>query len=110
MVPDKPGWEYGYPNDQLTFIEADNHYYKGNVVLAREPGNIFSSDWFIDGTFEVDYTKGQIEIMDKYGTTYYGIFSIDESGDRAILKIEYQKGSYLEDFSSEALTYIQRGN
>ena len=49
-----------------------------------------------------------VKIKDNYGPTYYGIFELDESGDRAILKIEYQKGSYPEDFSENVLTYIQR--
>jgi murein DD-endopeptidase MepM/ murein hydrolase activator NlpD len=101
-------WEYAYPNDVLTFIEADNPYYIGNVVLAMDRADTYSSDWFIKGTFEVDYAKGQVKIKDNYGPTYYGIFELDESSDRAILKIEYQEGSYPEDFSDNALTYVQR--
>jgi hypothetical protein len=44
------------------------------------------------------------------GTTYFGIFEIDEGEDRAKLKIEYQKGSYPTGFSSKAITYIERSN
>ncbi len=103
-------WEYGYPNDLLTFVEADNPYYKGNVVLAMDDEDVYSGYWFIKGTFEVDYTIRRIKISDDYGITYYGIFEIDDSSDRAILKIEYQEGSYPGDFSDNALTYIQRSN
>ena len=64
----------------------------------------------VDPLYEVDYTNGQIKIKDDYGTTYYGIFEIDESGNRAILRIEYQEGSYPEAFSDDALTYIERSD
>ena len=105
-------WEQGYPNDILTFIEADNPYYKGNVVLTaddRDEGR--KNDWSINGTFEVDYENGQVKITTNYGeTVYYGIFEIDESEDRAKLRIEYQKGSYPAEFSSETITYIERSN
>jgi murein DD-endopeptidase MepM/ murein hydrolase activator NlpD len=104
-------WEYGYPNDLLTLIEAENPYYKGNVAKGMDDSGGFSGDWFIDGIFEVDYQKGQVKITDNYhGPDYYGIFEIDESSDRAKLKIEYQESSYPTGFSSNALTYIQRSN
>jgi len=63
-------------------VEADNPYYKGNVVLAMDDEDVYSSDWFIKGTFEVDYTMGQIKISDDHGATYYGIFEIYDSSDR----------------------------
>jgi outer membrane protein assembly factor BamB len=103
-------WEYGYPNDLLTFIEADNPYFQGNVVRAMDDADASSGDWSIKGTFEVDYAKGQIKIKDEYGATYFGIFEIDESGERAILKIEYREGSYPDGFSDEALIYLQRSD
>ncbi len=60
--------------------------------------------------FEVDYENGRLEITPRYGERYFGIFEIDESDQRATLKIEYQVGSYPETFSSNALTYIERTN
>lgn len=56
----------------------------------------------------MDYEKGQLKIMNTNGPVYFGIFEIDESGDRAELRIEYQENSYPTGFSSKALTYIQR--
>lgn len=101
-------WEPGYPDDILTFIEADNPYYKGNIVLAADDSDEGGrNDW---GTFEVDYEKGQVKIIKNYGATYYGIFEIDESEERARLKIEYQEGSYPTEFSASALIYIERTN
>lgn len=104
-------WGQGYPNDILTFIEADNPYYRGNDVLAandQDEGMLF--DWSLKGTFEVNYEEGQLRIVNYDGIVYFGIFEIDESEDRAQLKIEYQLESYPVEFSSDAITYIQRIN
>ncbi len=104
-------WDQNYPNDTLTFIEADNPYHKGNVVLAsndKDEGRLF--DWSLRGAFGVDYEEGRVELVHYDGTTYLGIFEIDESEDRAKLKIEYRKGSYPAGFSSKAVTYIERSN
>tara|TARA_Y100000310_G_scaffold63566_1_gene58997 strand:- start:432 stop:1010 length:579 start_codon:yes stop_codon:yes gene_type:complete len=104
-------WDQNYPNDILTFIEADNPYYKDNVVLAaddRDEGSL--NDWSLEGTFEVNYEEGRVKLVHYDGTTYFGIFEIDEGEDRAKLKIEYQKGSYPAGFSSKAITYIERSN
>lgn len=103
-------WEPEYPNDLITFIEAEEPYYETNIVFAQDDiddGRI--RDYGIrTANFEVDYEKGQIKITEEYGQVYYGIFEIDESGDRAKLKIEYQEDSYPTEFSSNALTYIER--
>jgi hypothetical protein len=104
-------WGQSFPNDLLTFIVAENPYYSGNVVLAADDQDEGGkTDWSIEGTFEVDYEKGRIEITNYDGSVYFGIFEIDESGDRAKLKIEYQKDSYPTEFSSKAVIYIERTN
>ncbi len=107
-------WAAGYPNELLTFIEADpnNPYYQDNVVLAMDEISEGQADpWSIHGTFEVDYVLGRVKMVDMLADfqTYYGIFTIDESGDRAKLKIEYQTGRYPTEFTAAALEYIQRG-
>ena len=38
------------------------------------------------------------------GKKTYGIFEVDESGDRVILRLEYQTGGYPTEFSDDALT------
>jgi hypothetical protein len=104
-------WDQGFPNDMLTFIEVENPYYSGNVVLAADDQDEGRrTGWSLEGTFEVDYEKGRIKIENYDGCVYFGIFEIDESGDRAKLKIEYQESSYPTEFSSKALTYIERTN
>ena len=103
-------WEIGYPNDILTFIEADNPYYKGNIVLAMDDESYGGSmnPWELRGTYEVDYTKGQVKIDNGPFEVYYGIFEIDKNAKNPTLIIEYQKGTYPISFSEKALEYISR--
>ena len=105
--------------DCLTFIEANNPYYKGNVVLSRN-NNLPDPYSGLQGTFEVDYAKNQIKItpddsptggdIKQSHTINYGIFKIDESGSRPTLKIEYQPNTYPTSFSDKALSYVLRDN
>lgn len=109
----------GDKHECLTFIEVDNPFYTGNLVLSRND-NISNPYSGIQGTFDVDYDNNRIIITENYPSANqgnnplpivdYGIFEIDESGGRAILKIEYQQGAYPVDFSSNALVYILRDN
>lgn len=103
--------------DCLTFIEADNPYYKGNIVMSLDEHqqNVFSG---IQGKFDVDYTNGRIKIYNdaladridgsSNRPTLYGIFKIDETGSRPTLKFEYQEGSYPTNFSAKAKNYVLR--
>jgi len=102
-------WQIGYPNDILTFIKADNPYYKGNVVLAMDDEDHSGMNpWELRGTFEVDYTKRQVKIDNGASEVYYGIFEIDENAKNPTLIIEYQKYGYPTSFSDKALKYISR--
>ncbi|MBA7603183.1 hypothetical protein ES703_10287 [subsurface metagenome] len=103
-------WEPVYPNDVLTFVEADNPYYTGNVVMATDDRDDYGrADWNIWGTFEVDYEAGRIRMVSEGPTTYYGIFEIDESGGRAVLRIQYRMYDYPQEWTDEALYYVERG-
>lgn len=103
-------WEPVYPNDLLTFVEADNPYYTGNVVMATDDRDDYGrADWNIWGTFEVDYEAGRIRMVSEGPTTYYGIFEIDESGWRAVLRIQYRMHDYPQEWTDEALYYVERG-
>ncbi len=106
-------WGPGLPVDILTFIEASNPYFRGNVLLSNDDGTPTGSGLSLKGTFEVDYAKKQVKInalatTDLPPTTYYGIFEIDESGKTATLKLEYQTGSYPTVFSDRAVTYVTK--
>ncbi len=102
----------GYPNDYFFFMEASNPYYTGNVVKAQDRDLMGGDHTIREGTFEVDYAAGRVKMINPDSwpeKTYYGIFQIDESNDQAVLKIEYQEGSYPSSFSSNALYYIEKG-
>jgi hypothetical protein len=101
----------GDKRDCLTFIEAANPYFTGNLVLSRND-NLPDPYSGIQGTFTVDYATNRIVLTDRNsnGQAYYGIFQIDESGAWPTLKIEWQEGSYPQDFSADAMTYILRNN
>jgi hypothetical protein len=60
-------WEPAYPNDLLTFIEADNPYYSGNNVLAMDDEDGTYGDWFLRGTFKADYEHGRLVINNEHG-------------------------------------------
>jgi hypothetical protein len=103
-------WEPVYPNDLLTFVEADNPYYTGNVVMATDDrDNYGRADWNIWGTFDVDYEAGRIRMVGEGPTTYYGIFEIDESAERAVLRIQYRLYDYPHEWTDEDLYYVERG-
>ena len=104
-------WAPGWPNDLLIFIEADNPWYTGNRVLSNDDTGEDSQTRNIDGTFEVDYEQGRVLIQNtKFGGTLFGIFEIDETGERALLRIEFDDYRYLDEFTDEALIYIERTN
>jgi hypothetical protein len=104
-------WEPGWPNDMLILIEADNPWYTGNRVLSNDDTDEDSQPRNIDGTFEVDYERGWILIYNqKYGGILFGIFEIDETGERALLRIEFDEYRYPEGFTEDALVYVERTN
>lgn len=97
---------YGLPNDILTFIEVDTPSYTRNHVMAQDAQNDdLQTAWFINGTFDVDYDLGRITINNDDGKVYYGIFTIDESGAKPILTIEYQERTYPASFGRESSIY-----
>ena len=97
---------FGFPNDVLTFIEAETSVYTGNHVMAQDDLNDDpTTEWFINGTYEVDYISGRITIQDENGRVYYGVFLIDESEEKPTLTIEYREGAFPVSFGRESYTY-----
>jgi hypothetical protein len=95
----------------LILIEADNPWYKENRILANDDRDEDSQPRNIDGTFKVDYERNRILIYNqKYGGILFGIFEIDETNERAQLKIEFHEYRYPEEFTDDALIYIERTN
>lgn len=95
----------------LIFFPADIKYYPRQRVLGgQDPGDTSDTGSYktiIDGDWEADYGKGTVIFYTGHGT-YYGILEIDESQPQAMLKIEYQQGSYPKNFTVKAIVYTER--
>ncbi len=91
------------PDVLVFFPVATKYYLKQRVIGADMPSQILNGDW------EADYVNARLTFKTHDGV-YYGIFALDESSRPAKLKIEYQKDSYPEEFSNEALVYTERAN
>jgi len=90
--------------DVVTFMEADHSLWKGTYMRGHD---IFNYEDIISGSWEADYEKGQVLITGEE-KTFYGIFEIDETGELAELKFEYQEGSYPAGFSEKVVTFVER--
>ena len=92
--------------DVLTLLSANTKYYAKNRITGVTDK---TGETQLSGTWEVDYKSNKIIIKDEmHNSILYGIFELDETGPRAILKIEYQKENYPVSFSDNAMTYIER--
>ncbi len=103
----KSKWGVGGFPDILTLLDADNEYYKGKIIMAAD--NVGNGQHVFDGTWSADNTTKRFTFTSK-GMTYYGLYELNESGDRATIKIEYRTDTYPATFSSGAALYIERGN
>jgi len=68
------------------------------------PGN--KSD--ITGAWLSGDGPGKIIFTQDRGTTYYGLFAVDESSGRAKLTLEWKQGSYPTALSPNAAVYVER--
>lgn len=66
------------------------------------------ADWSFFSDLNIDYENGKLWFKNWNREKTYGIFDIDESTERATLKIQYQTGGYPSGFTDEALVYIER--
>jgi len=104
QLKDAPA-DFGFPNDIMTFVEAETPSYFGKHMMAQDIVNDdLATEWFINGTYEVDYELGRITFIDD-GRLYYGIFLLDESAEQPTLTIEYREGSFPASFGEKSHTY-----
>ncbi len=103
----KSKWGAGGAPDLLTLIDAENPFFKGKIVMAAD--NLGTGQHVFDGTWTVDKATNNFTFITNKDI-YYGLFELDESGERATLKIEYSTGGYPASFSSKAMLYIERAN
>jgi hypothetical protein len=102
-------WASGYPNDMITIIEPHNSYTDQPKIMGLDDHSEGGrADWSIGSDLHIDYENGKLWFSDRNGKKVYGIFEVDESNERATLKIQYQTGSYPSGFTEDALVYIER--
>jgi hypothetical protein len=102
-------WTTGYPNDMITIIEVDNPYYTGAKILGMDDESMGGvDDWNFKSELIIDYENSRLRWTSWTGQKMYGIFEIDESEERAKLRLQYQTGNYPIVFTDEALTYVER--
>lgn len=101
----KSHWSVGGHPDIITFLKTDNQYYKGNLMMAAD--NIGTGQHVFDGIWDSDNSLHQFTFTSNQ-IKYYGLYELNESGDRATLKIEYNTNSHPSTFSSNAAVYIER--
>ena len=66
------------------------------------------SDWNINSELTIDYSTGRVQFRSWTNQKLYGIFSLDETDERAKLTIQYQTGSYPSGFTDDTLVYVER--
>jgi len=96
----------GYP-DVLILLDVVNPYFTGKKILGEDDNSNPSS--YIEGPWSADIAPHHIT-FESNGITYYGLYELDETGERASLKIEYRTGSYPDAFSSNSAYYVERIN
>jgi len=101
-------WTDGEPNDMITIIEADNPYFTGTMIIGSDDFSDSDRGWNFDSECYINYSSRQISWTNWDSETLYGIFDVDESEERAKLKIQYQRDSYPIEFTDEVHIYIER--
>lgn len=98
-------WGEGPYHDILILLDISNTYITGKKILAADDMTDFNN--YIDGTWSADTIAHHLTFT-SYGTTYYGLYEIIETGERSKLKLEYSTNSYPAYFSPSAAVYIER--
>jgi hypothetical protein len=94
----------GYP-DIMTLLDADNEFYRGKRIVAAD--DLSEGQLTFDGTWSAD-TVAHTFSFTNGSLVYYGLYELNESVDRATLKIEYRTGSIPSSFTAAAGLYIER--
>ena len=94
----------GYP-DILVFLDIDNDYFKGKRILAADDQS--QGQTIFDGLWDADTLLHRFTFTSN-NLKFYGIYELNETKERASLKIEYRNDTYPSSFSSNAGIYIER--
>lgn len=92
--------------DVMSLLPIHTIYYDKQYFVFGEDQD--DGGFGFDGTWEADYGARHIRFDSRDRGIYFGIFELDESGPRALLKIEYATTSRPAVFSDKANIYIER--
>ncbi|MBI2666142.1 hypothetical protein HYX13_00870 [Candidatus Woesearchaeota archaeon] len=115
-LKEKAWAEDGVP-DMLTLLPGQTNYPQQHLFAAEDAGGsaVLEGDWreVTDASCQTNEPNARCVIFENAannGGDYFGIFTLDESETRAVLKLEYQTESYPAVFSSAVNMYIERDN
>jgi hypothetical protein len=105
------GWKIPDPVyfDVMTIFDTHNAY--GDFQVAE----LMDHDWGLPGnkkvtsaTWTMTDGPGKLTLILDGGVTWFARFALDESGGRAYLSMEWQRGAYPEVITPGAAVYVER--
>ena len=105
------GWKIPDPEyfDVVTIFDTHNAY--GDFQVAE----LMDHDWGLPGnkklvsaTWRMDDGPGKVSLTLDGGAIWFARFSVEESGGRAHLTMEWQRGDYPEAITPSAAVYVER--
>jgi hypothetical protein len=108
------GWAVADPlyYDVMTIHDVTNAYgHFQHIDIEDVNGALPGTKGLTDGTWVPGDSAGKFVVTMRFSSTkYYARYSVDETGPRAKLTIEWKTGSYPSSISSNAAVYIERSN
>jgi hypothetical protein len=108
------GWSVADPlyYDVMTIHDVTNSYgHFMHIDLEDYNGALAGTKGLTDGSWVPGDSAGKFIVTMRYSNTkYYALYSVDESGPRAKLTIEWKVGSYPATISANAAVYVERSN
>jgi len=108
FIKDQP-WAFGGMPEIIALKLCENNpFYNGTYFAFWDGESNYGYNTY--GNFTIDFTKDPhwITFTTTEGTIYYGIFKVNESGDRPTLLLEFNESSRPSDFTSNAVLYTLR--
>jgi len=108
FIKDQP-WAFGGMPEIIALKVCENNpFFNGTYFAFWDGESNYGYNTY--GNFTIDLTKDPhwITFTTTEGTVYYGIFKVNESGDRPTLLLEFSESSRPSSFTSNAVLYTLR--
>jgi len=108
FIKDQP-WAFGGMPEIIALKLCENNpFYNGTYFAFWDGESNYGYNTY--GNFTIDLTKDPhwVTFTTTEGDVYYGIFKVNETGDRPTLLLEYSNSSRPSDFTSNAVLYTLR--